>query len=113
MIPVPDTRVFTLEGSSTSDGNSEELTKTDNEDHTIEKVQVVEGSGTDLTGSTATLQVRGDSVTDQVVPISVLQYPYEDLPEMGLEWAQGQQFKFSWTNASGSSATVRVLLWVG
>jgi len=109
---VPHTRVFTLEGSSVSDGGTESLTDSDNESWTITEVQVTEESGTTLDGSTATISIAGDSVTDQSVVISTLQGSYSDLPPMELDWPSNTQFEFDWTNSSGGSATINVLLWV-
>jgi hypothetical protein len=109
---MPTTRVFTIEGGSVSDGATEELSEADDEAWTIEEVQVVEESGSDLPASTATISIQGDSVTDQNVPIATLQESYSDLPPMDLEWPRNTRFEFSWTNSSGGSATVNVVLWV-
>lgn len=109
---MPHTRLFTLEGSSTADGSTEQLTDADDESWVITEVQVFEEGGTTLDGSTATISIAGDSVTDQNVPIAALQEAYEDLPPMDLDWPQNTQFEFDWTNSSGSSATVNVVLYV-
>jgi len=107
-----DTEIFTIEGSSVSDGSTEQLTEADDESYVINKVQVIEESGTDLNGSTASISIAGDSITDQNVPISALQEPHEDLRTLDLEWPSNRQFEFDWTNSSGSSATINVVLYV-
>lgn len=105
-------RVFTLEGGSVGDGASEQLTESDNESWMIEKIQVREESGTSLDGSAATISIAGTSVTEQNVIIDSLQAEYSEIPPMDLEWPEQKQFEFDWTNSSGSSATVNVMLWV-
>jgi hypothetical protein len=109
---MPTTRVFTIEGASVSDGDTESLTDADDESWTITEVQVFEEGGTTLDGSTATISIQGDSVTDQNIPIAALQGDYSDLPPMDLDWPSNTQFEFDWTNSSGSSATVNVVLYV-
>lgn len=109
---MPHTRVFTLEGTSVSDGSTESLTESDDESWVIEKVQVFEESGTTLDASTATISIAGDSVTDQSVIVAALQGDFVDIPTMDLEWPSNRTFEFDYTNSSGSAATVNVLLWV-
>jgi len=109
---MPHTRVFTLEGSSVTDGSTEQLTDSDDGSWMIKKVQVFEESGTTLDASTATISVAGDNITDQNVVIASLQESHSDLPTMDLEWPRNNQFEFDWTNDSGGSATINVLLWV-
>ena len=70
---MPHTRVFTLQGSSVNDGNSEQLTDSDDQSWIIRKIQVQETGGNDLNDATATISVAGDNVTDQVVQIPHLQ----------------------------------------
>jgi len=106
------TRVFTLEGSSITDGNTETLTESDDSSWVIEKVQVTEEGQAALNGATATVSVSGTSFTDQTVALGSLQAEYEDLPHMGIVWPSNSQFEFDYTNNSGSSATVNVVLWV-
>jgi len=109
---VNDEVVFNIEGGTVSDGSTEQLTESDNESWMIKKIQVIETSGTDLTASTATISIMGDSVTDQNINISSLQENYRDLPELDLEWPQQKDFEFDWTNSSGGDATIMVQLWV-
>lgn len=109
---MPHTRVFTIEGSSVSGGSTESLTDSDNDSWVIEKIQVRESSGTALTDSTATLSVSGDNFTDQNVVVDALQESHADLPPLNIDWPSNTQFEFDWTNNSGASATINVMLWV-
>jgi len=109
---MPHTRLFTIEGASVSDNGTESLTESDDESWMITEVQVFEESGTTLDGSTGTISISGDSVTDQNIVLASLQEPYAELPPMDLEWPSNTQFELSYTNDSGGSTTLNVLLWV-
>jgi len=104
-------RLATIEGGGTADGATSELTYQDDEPHTIERVQVFEEGGTELDQSTATITIKGDSVTDQVVPVNALQEAYSDLFTMDLDLPSNTEFAFSFTNSSGGSVTVNVVLY--
>jgi hypothetical protein len=104
-------RLASIEGTGTADGATSELTFQDDESHTIEKVQVIEEGGTTLDQSTATISIKGDSVTDQAVPVSALQENYRDLFKMDLELPPNTEFAFSFTNDSGGSVTINVVLY--
>jgi len=106
------TRVFTLEGSSVSNGSTETLTDSDDQSWVIDKVQVTEESGSNLGGATATISIAGDSVTDQVVDVEALRAEYDELPTLDLEWPSNRQFEFDLSNDSGSTVTINVSLWV-
>jgi len=105
-----DDRLATIEGSSLADGATKTLTYEDNEPHVIEKVQVIEESGTTLDASTATLSIKGDSFTDQTVVVSALQENYRDLFEFGVDLPANTEFELALTNSNGSSITVNVVL---
>lgn len=107
------TRVFTLEGSSVAGGGTESLTDSDNESWVIKKVQVEEEGNNALSGSTATISIQGNQVTDQNVPVELLRDDFEALPELDLEWPSNTQFEFDWTNGTGATSfTINVSLWV-
>ena len=109
---MPHTRVFTIQGSSVSDGNTETLTDSDDQSWVIEKIQVQETGGNDISDATATISIAGDSVTDQNVQIPHLQNPIDQIPEWDLEWPSNTQFEFDWTNNDGGGRTIDVALWV-
>lgn len=106
------TRVFTIEGSSVGNGATETLTESDNESWVINQIQVTEESATVLNDSPATISIAGTSYTDRNVIISSLQESHSDLPPLDIEWPSNRQFEFDWTNDSGGSATINVMLWV-
>jgi hypothetical protein len=106
------TKVFTLEGSSVSNGSTETLTESDDQSWNIEKVQVTEESGGNLGGGTATISIAGDSTTDQVVAVETLRDSYGDLPTLDLDWPSNTQFEFDFSNNTGGSVTINVSLWV-
>lgn len=106
-----DDRLATIEGSSLADGSTASLTYEDNEDHVIEKVQVIEEAGTTLDATTGTLSIKGDTFTDQVVPLAALQENYRDLFEFGVDLPSNTEFELSFTNENGSSVTVNVVLY--
>lgn len=108
---MPDDRLATVEGASLSDGSTETLTYEDNEAHVIEKVQVIEEGGTTLDASTATLSIKGDSFTDQNVVVSALQENYRDLYAVDVDLPANTEFEFAYTNNSGGSVTVNVILY--
>lgn len=110
---MPRTRVFTIDvGQVTSGGGTASNTESDNESWVIEKIQAVEQAGDDLGDVTATLQIAGDSFTDQVVDLGALQGDYENLPTMDVEWPSNRQFQADFTNNQGSNVTLNLLLWV-
>lgn len=104
-------RLATIEGGAIADGATAELTYQDDESHTIKRVQVFEEAGATLDASTATISVKGDSVTDQVVPVAALQESYSDLFSMDLSLPSNTEFSFSVTNDSGGSVTLNVVLY--
>jgi hypothetical protein len=106
-----DDRLATIEGTSIGNGSTGTLTYQDDESHMIEKVQLVEDSGTALNGATGTVSIGGDSVTDQVVPLEVLTDNYRDLFPMMLELPSNTEFELAVDNGSGSSVTLDVVLY--
>ena len=63
------TRVFTVEAAQITDGAANEVTDADNEDHVIEKIKVIDEDGNLGAVSDVTIQVSGNSITDQVIPL--------------------------------------------
>jgi hypothetical protein len=106
-----DDRLATIEGTSTADGATESLTYQDNESHTIEKMQVIEEGGGTLGATTGTVTIGGDSITDQNVPLSAFQGDYVDLFTLDVSLPANTEFELSYTNASGGSVTVNVVLY--
>lgn len=104
------TRVFTLEGSSVASGGTETLTDSDDESWVIREIRVEEEGNNSMDGSTATISIAGDSVTDQNVPIELLRHPDAELQPWDLDWPSNRQFEFDWTNNSSGSLTVNVVL---
>jgi hypothetical protein len=106
------TRLFTVEGSSVSNGATDELIESDNKDWIVEKIQVVDESGNLGAVSDVTIRVGGNSITDQVVPLDVLVGDYVDLPEWNFTWPSNKQLEFSYTNESGSGITLDFIVYV-
>lgn len=106
------TRVFTVEGSSVSNGNSDELQQSDNKDWVIERVRVVDESGNLGNVSDATIKVGGNSLTDQVIPLADLQNDLSDVPVWNAYWPANKTLEFSYTNESGASITLDFVVYV-
>lgn len=106
------TRVFTVEGSSVANGNSDELVEADNDDWVIEKIKVVDEEGNLGNVSDVTIQVGGDSLTDQVIPLDELTQGHGDLPVWNAYWPANKDLKFSYTNESGASITLDFTVYV-
>ena len=106
------TRVFTVEGSSVADGNADELTESDNDDWAIEKLKVIDEEGNLGDVSNVTIQISGNSVTDQVIPLSELAQSHGDLPVMNVYWPSNNDLRFSYTNEAGASITLKFVVYV-
>lgn len=106
------TRLFTVEGSSVSNGSSDELTTSDNDSWVIEKIQVVDESGNLGDVSDVTIRISGNSLTDQNLPLSVLDSNYDELPMWNAVWQQNKELEFSYTNESGASITLDFVVYV-
>jgi hypothetical protein len=106
-----DDRLATIEGTSISNNSTGTLTFQDDEAHMIEKVELVEDSGTSLAGATGTISIGGDSITDQVVPLAVLTENYRDLFPFMVELPANTEFELAVDNGSGSSVTLDVVLY--
>lgn len=106
------TRLFTVQGGSVANGASDEITESDNEDFIIEKVKVIDEEGNLGTDSDVTIQIGGNSVTDQVVPLDELTQPHSDLPVFNIVWPSNKQLRFSYTNDSGGSITLKFVVYV-
>ena len=106
------TRVFTVEGSSVANGASDELTEADNDDWIIEKVKVIDEEGNLGDVSDVTLQIAGNSLVDQSVPLTVLDETHGDLPVWNAYWPSNKQLRFSYTNESGGSITLDFVVYV-
>jgi hypothetical protein len=106
------TRLFTVEAASVSNGNVNEVTESDNDDHVVEKIKVIDeqnnlGDETDIT-----IQIAGNSITDQVIPAAELTQTHGDLPVLNAYWPSNKQLRFSYTNESGSSITLKFVVYV-
>jgi hypothetical protein len=108
---VVDDRLATVEGTSISNNSTGTLTFQDDQDHTVEKVQLIEDSGTSLAGATGTISIGGDSITDQVVPLGVLTDRYADLFTFMVDLPQNTEFELAIDNGSGGSITVDLVLY--
>jgi len=106
------TRLFTVQGSSVANGASDELTESDNEDFIIEKVKVIDEENNLGDDSDVTIQIGGNSITDQVVPLVELTQDHSDLPVLNLNWPSNKQLRFSYTNDSGGSITLKFVVYV-
>jgi hypothetical protein len=106
------TRVFTVEGSSVADGNSDELTESDNDDWIIEKIKVIDEEGNLGDVTDATIQIAGNSLTDQVIPLTELTQSHDDLPVWNGYWPANKQLRFSYTNEAGNSITPDFVVYV-
>jgi hypothetical protein len=106
------TRLFTVSTSSVSDGSVNEVTESDNDTHVVEKIKVIDeennlGDSTDIT-----IQIAGNSITDQVIPASELTQTHGDLPVINAYWPSNKQLRFSYTNESGGSVTLKFVVYV-
>jgi len=106
------TRVFTVEGSSVADGNSDELTESDNDDWIIEKIKVIDEEGNLGDVTDVTIQIAGNSLTDQVIPLNELEQSGDDLPVWNAYWPANKQLRFSYTNEAGNSITLDFVVYV-
>ena len=106
------TRVFTVEAAQITDGAANEVTDADNEDHVIEKIKVIDEDGNLGAASDVTIQVSGNSITDQVIPLDELTQTHGDLPEINAYWPSNKQLRFSYTNDSGGSITLKFVVYI-
>jgi len=106
------TRAFTIEGSSVSDGSSDEIADSDNESYVVERIKVIDEEGNLGTDSDVTIQIGGNSVTDQSIPLDELAKDYNDLPALNAVWPSNKQLRFSYTNDSGGSVTLKFVVYV-
>jgi hypothetical protein len=106
------TRVFTVAGGSVSNGASDELTESDNEDFVIEYIRVLDEEDNLGVDSDVTIQIGGNSITDQVIPLDDLAKTYDELPELNIVWPSNKQLRFSYTNDSGNSITLKFVVYV-
>jgi hypothetical protein len=106
------TRVFTVAASQQSDGSSDEVTDADNEDHVIEKIKVIDEENNLGDSSDVTIQIAGNSITDQVVPLSELTQDHDSLPVLNVYWPANKQLRFSYANESGSTVTLKFVVYV-
>jgi len=109
---MPLTRVFTDTGSQVSDGNSNEQTLSDNDDWVIERIRVIDEDGNLGDTSNVTIQVGGNSVTDQEIPLDDLEKDLPDVPVWNSFWPANKQLRFSYTNDSGSNITLKFVVYV-
>jgi len=106
------TRVFTVQASSVANGGTNEVTESDNDDHVVEKIKVLDEEGNLGTDSDVTLQIAGNSITDQVIPLDELTQTHGDLPVINAYWPANKQLRFSYTNDSGGSITLKFVVYV-
>jgi len=95
-----------------SNGNSSEQTLSDNSDWVVEKITVVDEDGNLGDVSNVTIQVGGNSVTDQDIPLNELDNNLENVPVWNSYWPSNKQLKFSYTNESGSNITLKFVVYV-
>lgn len=105
-------RIFTVEGSSVANGASDELTEADNDEWVIEKIKVIDEEGNLGDVTDVTIQVAGNSLVDQVVPLAELTQTHGDLPVWNAYWPANKQLRFSYTNESGASITLDFVVYV-
>jgi hypothetical protein len=106
------TRVFNVEGSSVADGNQDELTAQDNNPWVIETILVRDEEGNLGTATDVTVQVGGNSVTDQSVPLDVLATDIDSAPTWMVYWPENKTLRFSYTNEAGNSITLDFIVFV-
>ena len=106
------TRVFTVEAAQITDGAANEVTDADNEDHVIEKIKVIDEDGNLGAASDVTIQVSGNSITDQVIPLSELAQTHGDLPVLTLYWPSNKQLRFSYQNEAGATIKLKFVIYV-
>jgi hypothetical protein len=106
------TRVFTVEGSSVSNGNQDELTAQDNDPWVIEKILVRDEEGNLGSTSDVTIQVGGNSITDQAVPLDVMATDIDSAPTWMAYWPANKTLRFSYTNEAGDSITLDFVVFV-
>jgi len=106
------TRVFTIEANSVGAGNSNEVSDSDNEDYVVEKVRVIDEEGNLGLDSDVTIQIGGNAVTDQVIPLADLDKDLADVPTMNINWPSNKQLRFSYTNDAGASITLKFVVYV-
>jgi hypothetical protein len=107
-----ETRLFTVETSSVADGSSNEVTEADNDSFVIEKVKVLDEEGNVGDTTNLTIQIGGNSITDQSIPVSELQQTHGDLPVLHVNWPANNQLRFSYTNEAGGSITLKFVVYV-
>jgi hypothetical protein len=106
------TRVFTIQAAAIANGGTNEVTESDNDDHVIEKIKVIDEEGNLGADSDLTLQIAGNSITDQVIPLDELTQTHDDLPVINAYWPSNKQLRFSYTNDSGGSITLKFVVYV-
>jgi hypothetical protein len=106
------TRLFTVEAASVANGNVNEVTESDNDSHIVEKIKVIDEQGNLGDETDITIQIAGNSITDQVVPATELTQTHSDLPVLNAYWPSNKQLRFSYTNESGSSITLKFVVYV-
>jgi|APHM01.1.fsa_nt_gi hypothetical protein len=107
------TRVFTVEAATVSNGSTNEVTESDNDDHVVEKIKVIDEDGNLGDQSDVTIQIAGNSITDQVIPLAELTQTHGDLPVINAYWPSNKQLRFSYTNdASSGSLTLKFVVYV-
>jgi len=106
------TRVFTIEANSVGAGNSNEVSDSDNEDFVVEKVRVIDEDDNLGLDSDVTIQIGGNAVTDQVIPLADLDKDLADVPTMNINWPSNKQLRFSYTNDAGASITLKFVVYV-
>lgn len=107
------TRVFTDTASSqVSDGNSNEQTLSDNSEWVIERIRVIDEKGNLGNTSNTTIQIAGNSLTDQEIPLDDLDKDLPDTPVWNAYWPANKELKFSYTNESGSAITLKFVVYV-
>jgi len=107
-----ETRLFTVETSSVADGASNEVTEADNDSFVIEKVKVLDEEGNVGDTTNLTIQIGGNSITDQSIPVSELQQTHGDLPVLHVNWPSNNQLRFSYTNEAGASIRLKFVVYV-
>jgi hypothetical protein len=106
------TRLFTVEAGTVSSGASNEVSETDNESYIIEKVKVLDQNSNISADTDVTIQIGGNSITDQVIPVTELNQDHGDLPVLNLNWPENKQLQFSYTNDETDDITLKFVVYV-
>jgi len=78
----------------------------------IEKIKVIDEDGNLGAVSDVTIQVSGNSITDQVIPLSELAQTHGDLPVLNLYWPSNKQLRFSYQNEAGATIKLKFVIYV-